>query len=89
MKKRITKFIPNLIALLILTQSSICSAQQKTSDFVIGLSDRELDTLKLIAEDLTNQEIADKLFKLLPILSTTLSLFLIDYNYSYDDVNTC
>jgi len=27
-----------------------------------GLSDRELDTLKLIAEDLTNQEIADKLF---------------------------
>ena len=26
------------------------------------LSDRELDTLKLIAEDLTNQEIADKLF---------------------------
>ncbi len=27
-----------------------------------GLSDRELDTLKLIAEDLTNQEIADRLF---------------------------
>ena len=27
-----------------------------------GLSNRELDTLKLIAEDLTNQEIADKLF---------------------------
>ena len=27
-----------------------------------GISDRELDTLKLIAEDLTNQEIADKLF---------------------------
>ncbi|HSO25913.1 MAG TPA: LuxR C-terminal-related transcriptional regulator [Methanobacteriaceae archaeon] len=27
-----------------------------------GLSDRELDTLKLIAEDLSNQEIADKLF---------------------------
>jgi ATP/maltotriose-dependent transcriptional regulator MalT len=26
------------------------------------LSDRELDTLKLIAEDLSNQEIADKLF---------------------------
>jgi hypothetical protein len=29
------------------------------------------------------------IYKLLPILSTTLSLFLIDYNYSYDDVNTC
>jgi LuxR family maltose regulon positive regulatory protein len=27
-----------------------------------GLSDRELDTLKLIAEDLSNKEIADKLF---------------------------
>jgi len=27
-----------------------------------GLSDRELDALKLIAEDLSNQEIADKLF---------------------------
>ncbi len=26
------------------------------------LSDRELDTLKRIAEDLSNQEIADKLF---------------------------
>jgi LuxR family maltose regulon positive regulatory protein len=26
------------------------------------LSDRELDILKLIAEDLSNQEIADKLF---------------------------
>ena len=26
------------------------------------LSARELDTLKLVAEDLTNQEIADKLF---------------------------
>ena len=27
--------------------------------------------------------------KLLPILSTTIGLFLIDYNHSYDDVNTC
>jgi len=27
-----------------------------------GLSNRELDTLRLISEDLTNQEIADKLF---------------------------
>ena len=26
------------------------------------LSDRELDTIKLIAEDLSNQEIGDKLF---------------------------
>ncbi len=26
------------------------------------LSDRELDTIKLIAEDLSNQEIADRLF---------------------------
>jgi hypothetical protein len=29
------------------------------------------------------------LWKLLPILRTTISLFLIDYNHSYDDVNTC
>ena len=27
--------------------------------------------------------------KLLPILRTTIPLFLIDYNHSYDDVNTC
>ncbi len=27
--------------------------------------------------------------KLLPILRTTISLFLIDYNHSYDDVNLC
>ncbi len=27
--------------------------------------------------------------KLLPILRTTIGLFLIDYNHSYDDVNTC
>jgi len=27
--------------------------------------------------------------KLLPILRTTICLFLIDLNYSYDDVNTC
>jgi predicted alpha/beta superfamily hydrolase len=36
MKNRITKFIPDIIVLLILTQSFICSAQQKKSDFVIG-----------------------------------------------------
>ena len=27
--------------------------------------------------------------KLLPILRTTLGLFLIDYNHSYDDVKQC
>ena len=37
-----------------------------------GLSDRELDTLKLIAEDLTNQEIADKLFISLNTVKTHL-----------------
>jgi LuxR family maltose regulon positive regulatory protein len=36
------------------------------------LSDRELDTLKLIAEDLTNQEIADKLFISLNTVKTHL-----------------
>jgi predicted alpha/beta superfamily hydrolase len=36
MKNLLIKFIPNIIALLILTQSVICSAQQKKSDFVIG-----------------------------------------------------
>ena len=34
------------------------------------LSDRELDTLKLIAEDLSNQEIADKLFVSLNTVKT-------------------
>ncbi len=34
----------------------------KKMNFGIDLSARELDTLKLIAEDLSNQEIADKLF---------------------------
>jgi LuxR family maltose regulon positive regulatory protein len=37
-----------------------------------GLSDRELDALKLIAEDLTNQEIADKLFISLNTVKTHL-----------------
>ena len=37
-----------------------------------GLSDRELDTLKLIAEDLSNQEIADKLFISLNTVKTHL-----------------
>jgi LuxR family transcriptional regulator, maltose regulon positive regulatory protein len=36
------------------------------------ISDRELDTLKLIAEDLTNQEIADKLFISLNTVKTHL-----------------
>ena len=38
----------------------------------IELSARELDTLKLIAEDLTNQEIADKLFISLNTVKTHL-----------------
>ena len=38
--------------------------------FESGLSARELDTLKLIAEDLTNQEIADKLFISLQTVKT-------------------
>jgi LuxR family maltose regulon positive regulatory protein len=37
-----------------------------------GLSERELDALKLIAEDLTNQEIADKLFISLKSVKTHL-----------------
>ncbi len=37
-----------------------------------GLSDRELDTLKLIAEDMTNQEIADRLFISLNTVKTHL-----------------
>ncbi len=37
-----------------------------------GLSERELDALKLIAEDLTNQEIADKLFISLNTVKTHL-----------------
>jgi LuxR family maltose regulon positive regulatory protein len=38
--------------------------------FKAGLSARELDALKLIAEDLTNQEIADKLFISLQTVKT-------------------
>jgi len=38
--------------------------------FEAGLSTRELDALKLIAEDLTNQEIADKLFISLQTVKT-------------------
>jgi LuxR family transcriptional regulator, maltose regulon positive regulatory protein len=37
-----------------------------------GLSEREIDVLKLIAEDLTNQEIADKLFISLNTVKTHL-----------------
>ena len=37
-----------------------------------GLSARELDTLRLIAEDLSNQEIADKLFVSLNTVKTHL-----------------
>jgi LuxR family maltose regulon positive regulatory protein len=38
--------------------------------FEAGLSQREIDALKLIAEDLTNQEIADKLFISLNTIKT-------------------
>ncbi|MGB8489932.1 MAG: LuxR C-terminal-related transcriptional regulator [Bacteroidales bacterium] len=49
----------------------------KTINLESGLSDRELDTLKLIGEDLTNQEIADKLFISLNTVKTHLkNLFL-------------
>jgi LuxR family maltose regulon positive regulatory protein len=41
-------------------------------NFGIDLSARELDTLKLIAEDLSNQEIADKLFISLNTVKTHL-----------------
>ena len=34
----------------------------KKTQIEFNLSSRELDTLKLIADDLSNQEIADKLF---------------------------
>jgi LuxR family transcriptional regulator, maltose regulon positive regulatory protein len=42
------------------------------NNLVSMLSDRELDTLKLIAEELTNQEIADKLFISLNTVKTHL-----------------
>ena len=50
------KFIDNLKVAIEKREKS------KKTNVVIELSVRELDTLKLIAEDLTNQEIADKLF---------------------------
>jgi LuxR family maltose regulon positive regulatory protein len=42
--------------------------------FEAGLSARELDVLKLIAEDLTNQEIADKLFISLQTVKTHVKM---------------
>jgi LuxR family transcriptional regulator, maltose regulon positive regulatory protein len=42
----------------------------RKTDTSAGLSTRELETLKLIAEDLTNQEIADKLFVSLQTVKT-------------------
>jgi LuxR family maltose regulon positive regulatory protein len=44
----------------------------KKTDFDADLSNRELDTLKLIARDLSNQEIADKLFISLNTVKTHL-----------------
>jgi LuxR family maltose regulon positive regulatory protein len=46
--------------------------KQKKTSVVIDLSTRELDTLKLIARDLSNQEIADKLFISLNTVKTHL-----------------
>jgi len=48
--------------------------------FETGLSTRELDTLKLIAEDLTNQEIADKLFISLQTVKTHVKNILLKLN---------
>ena len=45
--------------------------------FEAGLSARELDVLKLIAEDLTNQEIADKLFISLQTVKTHVKMILL------------
>ena len=50
------KFVDNLKLLI------ERKAKFKKINVTIDLSGRELDTLKLIAEDLSNQEIADKLF---------------------------
>lgn len=46
--------------------------KRKIINLESGLSTRELDTLKLIAEDLSNQEIADKLFISLNTVKTHL-----------------
>jgi LuxR family maltose regulon positive regulatory protein len=46
--------------------------KRKVINLESGLSTRELDTLKLIAEDLSNQEIADKLFISLNTVKTHL-----------------
>jgi LuxR family transcriptional regulator, maltose regulon positive regulatory protein len=48
--------------------------------FEAGLSVRELDALKLIAEDLTNQEIADKLFISLQTVKTHVKNILLKLN---------
>lgn len=57
--------------------NKLCSAfetekKRNKNSFDITLSSRELDTLKLIAENLTNQEIADKLFISLNTVKTHL-----------------
>jgi len=48
--------------------------------FKAGLSVRELDALKLIAEDLTNQEIADKLFISIQTVKTHVKNILLKLN---------
>ena len=43
-------------------QASPLSAQTREPDLIEPLSERELEVLQLIAEGLTNQEIADRLY---------------------------
>jgi|WetSurMetagenome_2_1015567.scaffolds.fasta_scaffold08980_3 LuxR family transcriptional regulator, maltose regulon positive regulatory protein len=50
------------------------------TNFESGLSTRELEALKLIAEDLTNQEIADKLFISLNTVKTHVKNILLKLN---------
>jgi hypothetical protein len=47
------------------------------------------DHATCICETSGENVIIGGIFKLLPILRTTISLFLIDNNHSYDDVNQC
>ena len=50
---------PSRLFIAILFAEEYCSTFSMTT---AGLSNREIDTLKQMADDLSNQEIADKLF---------------------------